>query len=149
MPALEVPVPVGSIGVRAAAPPRVGRPSAARRSTTGPVVCAVDLSGRSRNAMREADALARTLGSRLLVQVVRPKGLAAVAAAEGAELVVVGVPPRALIGSALLARRYRALLRDSPCPVVAVPRQPARIQPVASAHATAFCAASMPAMSPF
>ena len=55
------------------------------------------------------------------MQVVRPKGLAAVAAAEGAELVVVGVPPRALIGSALLARRYRALLRDSPCPVVAVP----------------------------
>jgi len=122
MAALEVPVPPRSIGLRAAAPPEDRPPvNGAPQRDGGPVVCAVDLSGRSRHAMREADALARTLGSRLLVQVVRPKGLAAVAAAEGAELVVVGVPSRALIGSALLARRYRALLRDSPCPVVAVP----------------------------
>lgn len=122
MAALEAPVTPDSAGLRERAQSNGRRLSTARRDASqGPVVCAVNLAASSRRVLLEADGLTRALRSRLLVRVERPNEVAAIAAAEKAELVVVGLPPRWRSASVLLGRGYRTLFRDAPCPVVAVP----------------------------
>lgn len=135
--------PVGVARVRrgtadALAPPggRISAPG--HRGAAGRVVCAVDGSAVSRRTVHEAAGLAEALGSRLILAVAeagrsRFTHMVDVALEGRAELVVVPAPPGPLLGGALLSRRFRDLLRHSPCPVVAVPPQ-AEAEPATGSH---------------
>jgi nucleotide-binding universal stress UspA family protein len=94
------------------------------------IVCAVDGAAGSRPALEDVGALARVLRSRLVVvhdANLRAecrgwgRGLVEAASAERAELVVAGIPHRTPLDRVLLSHRLQALVRRSPCPVVAVP----------------------------
>jgi nucleotide-binding universal stress UspA family protein len=93
------------------------------------VVCAIDAAPGSRQPVHTANSLARALDSRLVVLHAGAAGSRSpvdVAVEERADLLIVGPPRGAPLGSPLVGGGLRDLLRRSPCPVVVVPRPASR-----------------------